>query len=242
MQREDIDAMKQQYPANGEPKTLGTIDLLLDILSRLRLKAGNHGPDMGGKSGEASQSDDLKPKVTLGALIEELDERAYGMLLLVLALPCCLPFVYILPQIVALPMLAICAQLGAGRVSPWLPKKLSGREFNVDDFEGVIKRGAKYIGWFERLARPRLTALTQGMGSRIIGVLLLIPCASILVPLPSTNTVPGISIAIASIGLIERDGLLVLLGLLGGLAWVLLLAFLGFEASQIIKDFVLNRG
>jgi hypothetical protein len=48
--------------------------------------------------------------------------------------------------------------------------------------------------------------------------------ASILIPLPATNTLPGIGVAIASIGLITRDGLLVLAGLAIGAAWIVLLA------------------
>ncbi|MEM9234514.1 MAG: exopolysaccharide biosynthesis protein, partial [Pseudomonadota bacterium] len=56
---------------------------------------------------------------------------------------------------------------------------------------------------------------------------------------------PGIGVAIASVGLLERDGLLVLAGLALGLAWVALLVFgfifLGAEALDIIKDFILGR-
>jgi hypothetical protein len=44
-----------------------------------------------------------KATISLGALSDLMEERAFGLLLLVLALPCCLPFVYILPQLVALP-------------------------------------------------------------------------------------------------------------------------------------------
>lgn len=59
---------------------------------------------------------------------------------------------------------------------------------------------------------------------------MMIPAASILVPLPSTNTVPGIGVAITSIGLIERDGLMILLGLFIGLLWV---AFLLISAPLL---------
>ena len=64
---------------------------------------------------------------------------------------------------------------------------------------------------------------------------MLIPAASILVPLPSTNTAPGVGVALAALGLIERDGVLVILGLAIGFAWVTLLLFLGLEAAQLIK-------
>ena len=105
---------------------------------------------------------------------------------------------------------------------------------------GVVDRAGKYLGWLERIAHRRFTFVTSHMASRIVGALLIIPSASIMVPLPSTNTVPGIGVAIAALGLIERDGLMVIGGLLIGLAWVALLLFLGVEAASILKNLVLG--
>ena len=158
--------------------------------------------------------------ITLEALAEALKERAFGLLLLALALPCCLPFVYLIPQIVAMPMLVLTGQMAAGRHVPWLPRTLTRRSIDIATMRGVISRAKRWFGWAERIARPRLLAVTGPRFARVIGALLMIPSASILVPLPSTNTVPGIGVAIASIGLIERDGLMVLLGLAIGLVWV----------------------
>ncbi|MBV6659113.1 MAG: exopolysaccharide biosynthesis protein [Devosiaceae bacterium] len=169
-------------------------------------------------------------RMQLGALAEALQERAFGMMILALALPCCLPFVYIIPQIVALPMLVLTGQMAAGRHAPWLPANLTSRDFDIAAMRSVVARGKRWFGWAEIFARPRLLALSGPTASRLIGALLMIPSASILVPLPSTNTVPGIGVAIASIGLIERDGLLILLGLFIGLAWV---AFLLISAPLI---------
>ena len=188
--------------------------------------------------------DEEAAKPRLGDLVTALDERAFGLLLLIFALPCCIPILYGIPQIVALPMLALTGQIAAGRHSPWLPDALANRRFDADTMAGVVRRAQRYVGWAERLARPRLTALTEGVGLRVVGALLLVPCASILVPLPSTNTAPGIGVAVASVGLIERDGLLVLGGLLFGLAWVAFLVtitvLLGAEATSIVKDRVLS--
>ncbi|MEO1150119.1 MAG: exopolysaccharide biosynthesis protein [Pseudomonadota bacterium] len=217
----------------------GASAFLLSLLRGLHARSSSDEAPSDPRSDRGEGAGDAS--VTLGALVAMMDRRSYGFLLLLLALPCCLPFVYVLPQLVALPMLALAAQLAAGRPHPWFPTRLANRSFAVAQFEGVISRASKYIGWFERLAYPRLTFLTEGLGVRIIGALLIIPCASILVPLPSTNTAPGIGVAIAAIGLIERDGLLVILGLLMGLAWVVLLVFLGAEGIQLLKAWLLSR-
>ncbi len=230
------------FGANEKPgdrsadRSLGATAFLRVLLSDLEARPSN------APGASASVEDEGKPvEASLGDLISRLDERAFGLMLLLLALPCCLPFVYGLPQIVALPMLALAAQLALGRSSPWLPKSLASRRFAIDGFRGVLDRATRYLGWIERIARPRLTALTTPMAARVTGVLLLAPCASILVPLPGTNTVPGIGVAIASIGMIERDGLLVLTGLLIGFAWVAALLIFGLEAASLLKEAIAAR-
>ncbi len=208
----------------------GATRILADILADL-----SEGDSFGSDSGDSDHT------AKLGDVVDRLDERAFGFLLLLLALPCCLPFVYLLPQIVALPMLALAAQMAAGRRHPWLPRKFHERPFSVPAFQKVVTRSARYVGWIERFATPRLRPVTSHMATRFVGALLLIPTASILVPLPSTNTIPGIGVAIVSLGLIERDGVLVILGLLVGFIWVGLLLFLGVEATQFIKDWLQAR-
>jgi hypothetical protein len=203
----------------------GATRLLLDILGDLQTSA---------------QAVDRKPEASLRDFIERLDERAFGLALLLFALPSSVPFVDVLPQILSLPMLALAGQMAAGRESPWLPKSMQERRFELAPLRKVIERCKPYTRWFEAIARPRLLAVTGRMGSRLVGALLLIPALSILVPLPATNAVPAMGISVASLGLIERDGALVLLGLLIGIGWVILLLVFGLSAATILKDWLLT--
>jgi len=225
-----MDAASDHPDAAGRPA--GATALLEEILARVA--AGARLDAAGGPSGvgddeiglgdpTTEQQPETDPPVSLGLVFDGMEERGFGLLMLLLALPCCLPFVYLLPQIVAVPMMLLAGQMASGRHAPWLPDGLRARRFPLSALRSVVDKAKKYVGWVERIAHPRLTALTSHRASRIVGLLLIVPCASILVPLPSTNTVPGIGVAVASVGLIERDGLLVLAGLAIGLAWVALL-------------------
>ena len=111
-----------------------------------------------------------------------------------------------------------------------------------DNLERMARGGRKWFGWLEALARPRLTWLSGPTAERIVGAVFVLFCASILVPLPATNTTPGIALAIAALGLLTRDGLLVLAGLILGTAWITLLVTLflvfGDAAIDILKDFI----
>ena len=62
--------------------------------------------------------------------------------------------------------------------------------------------------------------------------------ASILVPLPGTNTVPGIAVVIIAVGLLERDGLYVLAGSLIGTVWIATLIFAGATLVSLIKGWM----
>ncbi len=248
--------MAAETPAKSDSETLdgdavapmrGATALLSDILDDLdrqyAVRSATSLPETAAPAGANENPDraEAKAKATLGDVLDRLDERAFGFLLLLLALPCCLPFVYLLPQIVSLPMLALAGQLAAGKQHPWFPAKLKSRKFAIADFRNVLARSGRYVGWVERIARPRLRFVTGPTGARIVGALMLAPTASIMVPLPSTNTVPGIGVAITSLGLIERDGLLVIAGLVIGFLWIGLLLFFGVEAASIIKAFIQSR-
>lgn len=172
--------------------------------------------------------------VTLREFLEALGERAFGAMLFVLALPCCIPFLYGVPQVVAVPMMAIAAQMAFGRHEPWLPGKLADRRIDKKGLERMAKGGRKFFGWLEVFAAPRLLFLSGPTAERFVGFILVIFCASILTPLPSTNTVPGIAVAIAAYGLMERDGLLVLIGLVLGALWVSLLGFIVVFAFEVL--------
>jgi len=189
---------------------------------------------------EAAPADGM----TLGAFTEALGERVFGVLLFALAIPVCMPFLYGVPQVVALPMMALALQMAAGREQPWLPGKFASRTMGKADLDKMARGARKWFGWVEALARPRLRALSGGIAERVVGAIFVLFCASILLPLPATNTAPGIAVALASIGLITRDGFLVLFGLVLGAAWIALLVIgfsvFGLTFIDLAKDFVMG--
>ena len=176
--------------------------------------------------------------LSLGQIRDGLHQSAFGALLIVLALPVSIPFLYGVPQIVSVPMIALAFQMMTGRNEPWLPAKMASRMMSKSALEQVSGGARKWFGWVERLARPRLRFLASKPAERLIGLLLIVFCASILVPLPLTNTVPGVAVAIVGFGLLAKDGLLIIPGLMLGTGWVLGLVFFGQKLTLILKDFV----
>ncbi len=174
--------------------------------------------------------------MTLHELFEALGERAFGAMLFALALPCCIPFLYGVPQVVAVPMMAIALQMAAGRPEPWLPKKLGERRIDQKGLLRMANGASRYFGWLERFSARRLQILAGPVAERLVGAVLVVFCASILTPLPATNTTPGIAVALTAYGLMERDGLLVSFGLVVGVAWVAFLVAVAVLAWSVLTD------
>ena len=181
-------------------------------------------------------------EIQIGQLIDVLRDRAFGFILLILALPCAVPFLYGIPQAVSVPLVFVAGQIAIGRHKLWMPEKVRARSFSREAFEDMAQKAAPYIRWFEKISKPRLIALTRGPIERVLGVLLLIFSASIAMPLPLTNTVPGIAVGIMALGFIQRDGFLIIIGTILGTIWVSLLLgaviLFGAAAEGVIREFI----
>jgi len=176
--------------------------------------------------------------VTLDWILSQLDESAFGLFLLVLALPCCIPFLYGVPQVVAVPLMFIAAQIAYGRGYPWLPEKLAAREVSKESLANLARRAGPWLRRIEALSHPRLGALTRAPLDRVVGLALVLFCGSILFPAPLTNTVPGFAVVIVAMGLLMRDGLLVLAGSVLGTAWIGALIFAGVSIVALITGWL----
>ena len=183
-------------------------------------------------------SDAKGDAVELNWVLSELHERAFGLFLLVLALPCCIPFLYGIPQIVALPLMFVSVQIVLGRKTPWLPKKLGARTISTEGLHNLARRAEPWLVRIEAFSRPRLSILTHSPADRAVGLALILFSASIMVPLPGTNTVPGFAVVIVSMGLLQRDGILVILGAILGTAWIATLVFAGVSLASLIKGWI----
>ena len=176
--------------------------------------------------------------VPLDWILAQLHERAFGLFLLILALPCCIPFLYGIPQIVALPLMFVSVQILLGRRVPWLPARLGARRVSTSGLRSLASRAGPWLRRIGAVSRPRLGALTRPPVERIVGLLLVVFSASILVPLPGTNTVPGFAVVLVAMGLLQRDGVLVILGSLIGTAWIGTLVFAGATLANLIRGWI----
>ena len=175
----------------------------------------------------------------LGDIVTALGDRGYGILIFILALPSVLPL-YI-PGVSALfgiPLALIALQMMLGLPRPWLPQALLRRPVRRQEFAKITNRILPWLLRLERLLKPRLPALTSVWAERAIGLLALVLALMLALPIPFTGIPLGAALALMGIGLLERDGLVLMAGVAGGALAVAYSGLATFAAWEAVVAFV----
>lgn len=162
--------------------------------------------------------------LTLREIRDRMDERAYGLLILLLSIPCLVPGLYGVPQVVGVIIILVAAQLVVGREEPWLPVWMLNLRAKGSWLKAMADFAESRLGWVDRLSRPRLSRFATGAGEKLAAAFMIL--ATLTIVLPMTNTIPSVALALLSVGLIQRDGLFVIGGAAIATAWLTLLGVL----------------
>lgn len=156
--------------------------------------------------------------ITVNEIKNSLHERGFGVLLAIAALPLCLP-VPVPPgytTFFSIPLFIFSIQMMWGMQAPWIPKWLADKEIKKDNLEKLVSKAMPWLRKIESYLHPRLTYISVHAWERIIGIFAFIFSISIALPIPLTNFPPGWGILIMSLGLLSKDGLTIIVGMIVG--------------------------
>lgn len=159
-------------------------------------------------------------KTSVGALIDQLDSRAHGMLLLVLALPMCIPNVPGISTIFGVLMLLPAFQLVLGSRRLWAPQRVRRWEIESAPLRKTLRAAIPPLKRVEFLIKPRWSRLTRFPLTIGVGLQTLLMALILILPIPFANWPPGMTVAITSLALLQRDGVLMLLTIPAAIASV----------------------
>ncbi len=171
-------------------------------------------------------------QLTLGELLDNLHERAFGLAMTVLVLPNCLPMPGIpyMSTLTGLPILILAGQLALGRDEPWLPGRIARWGVSRARLRRLWTKVRPPVIRLERHLRPRLAPMTAPQAERAWAALVALLALILALPIPAGNLLPAWGILLLSLGISERDGRVVIAGLVGtaiALAWIATLAAAG---------------
>lgn len=180
-------------------------------------------------------SDWDQPRISVAELISALGDRGLVGLLLILALGNVIPNPPGTSAVLGLPMLYLSWQMMRGAM-PWLPQFLAARSFDIEHFRAIVSRAMPYLNRVERLLRPRLPAFSRPPAMRILGSVCLLLSVVLVLPIPLGNLLPGLAVAIITLGALERDGLWIAGGVIFGIAATVFLASAVIVMAQALLN------
>jgi hypothetical protein len=158
--------------------------------------------------------EDASPTLTVGEMLAAFDSRAFGAMLLVFGLLNTLPLPPGSSTLLSLPILFLAPQIAMGADTPWLPRALVEKPLKRDDLRGLFRRLGPIVRSMELITRPRLRPMFAPLGERAIGVVCTLLALVLVLPIPLGNLAPGATVAVLALALLQRDGVLALLGYL----------------------------
>ncbi len=165
--------------------------------------------------------DKSRHRISIADLLVAMKDRAIGALLLIFALPNVLPTPPGTSTVLGAPLIFLAAQLALGR-RPWLPGFIANRSIARRDFAALMQRAAPWLARAERLLRPRFSVISRPPFEYAIGTICFLLAVILFLPIPLGNMLPALAICVLALGVLERDGVWIVAGLIVAAASVLL--------------------
>ena len=161
----------------------------------------------------AASKDD---RIPLSAVAEVAGSRVHGLALLVFVLPEVPPLP--LPSastVLGVPLILISIHLALFGEGALLPPRLASASIPRSVFVAAARYLAPAFRWLEGISRPRWLWLARR--ERLVGIICLYLAIILILPIPLLNSPPAACLAAVALGMIQRDGVFIAGGILGGL-------------------------
>ena len=138
--------------------------------------------------------------VSVGWLMDSLEERSFGIVILLFSLLALVPGVSgIIGVLIAIP----AVQMILARTAPVFPRFISRRHVSRQRLARLIGRVEPVLLRLERVIRPRWITPIQAT-KRAVGAILLLPGGLLLVPIPFSNVCARTNHCVARVRLPRR--------------------------------------
>jgi hypothetical protein len=180
-------------------------------------------------------------RVSFGEILLGLRHRAVGFATLIFSLPCCLPMPPGIPTVCGIALVIIALNLIAMRRRLWLPAVIAGKTVARSDLDRMVVRATPLMRRLERYCRPRLPMVTESVGKVLVGAVIFVLGFIMILPIPFVgNMPPAIAASVIALGMTERDGLIVVIGLVVSVGAVVVASAATWAAIVGIIDFLMR--
>src|ERR1700738_829796 len=147
---------------------------------------------------------------TLGWLMHSLRKRSFWIIMLLLALVAIAPGLSI---VAGLLLMILAFQMIAGKPAPVFPRRIATRSLPTKHLAAVVQR-LPVLRYLEKVVHPRWHTRLEAT-KRLVGTIVVVLSATLVfIPIPLSNVVPALVIALISLAYLEEDGVLLSIALL----------------------------
>jgi hypothetical protein len=148
---------------------------------------------------------------TLDWLMGKLRRRSYGVIMILLALVEIAPGVSVVASLL---LLVPAFQMIAGQPAPVFPRRIATRPFPTRHLAALVQRAVPVLRYLEKVIHPRWPTPLEATKRLVGAVVLTVDVAVLFTPIPFSNVVPALVIALIALAYLEEDGLLLSIALL----------------------------
>jgi hypothetical protein len=142
---------------------------------------------------------------TLAWLMGSLRKRSFGVIMLLLALVAIAPGVSIAAGLL---LIVPAFQMIAGRPAPSFPRRIASHPIPTRHLTALVQRAMPVLRYLEKMIHPRWPTPFEATKRLVGAAILILTTTLLLTPLPLSNIVPAMVIALISLAYLEEDGLL----------------------------------
>lgn len=157
--------------------------------------------------------------ITFFEIKQALHKNSFEVFLMLFSLPLIIP----VPAppgystVFSLPLILFSIQFLCGHKTPWIPRFIGKRSIKRKTLRYILEKTIPFLHKVELFSKERFSIFNNPIGEKIYGIITLSSAILIAVPLPFTHSIPALGIVVLSFGILNRDGLISLLGVLIGL-------------------------
>lgn len=178
-------------------------------------------------------------RVSLEDIVTGLGDRGLGVLMAIFAVPNIFPSTVPFGNVITgVPVIILAVHLMLGWRRLVLPGFLARRSMGSATLKSFAPKLAAALARIEPLLTPRLPAVSSPAAERMVGAICLILSILSALPIPFGHMVPALALMVIGLGLIEHDGVAILLGAVLGLAGAILFGLVVFGLATKLPHLI----
>ena len=156
----------------------------------------------------------LNGKTKIWQIMSDFHENGILLAMIFFALPVAVPLPYPpgFTTIMGIPLMVLSFQMIIGSDKVCLPEKINNYEISNTTLKMISDKIVPIIKSVEKYTKPRFAFASSAYCEQFLGVICFIAAVSVALPIPFTNAVPAQGITIMALGLLNRDGIVIIGG------------------------------